>query len=758
MMNRFTHAVAAALLALTAAAAGPITDAIRRAKPGEVIELKGGRYSEVIALDGLRKQGRPITLRAAAGERVILDGTVPITPKWTLWKDGIYRAKLDHAVWQLFAGDKLVYLARWPDASFEDGSLWRMTRSCRTADGGYNKRKKSFTGKSRLGVLYDDSFKSHANAGFHEGDSRYEAGAQPGSLADSGKDFTGAVAVLNIGHWLTWARTITKHSNGADHFSYDSAGIKESMCKPHSAYYIYGLAALDRANEWWFDAATKTIYYMPPEGVDPNTMELRARCRDYALELSKCANIRFVGIDFFAAGFFLDHCDDIQFENCRFDYASTHKYGLGKYGWFRDWATPAPRNRASSVFRGERNSFINCEFRRSNAPVFLSGRRVLVENCLFEDIEWDVNSNGASGTVMVGEGSTIRRCTLRRAGNSEGIRPKEHGVLIELNRISDVGNLQHDGAAINVGTTRHIGSRVVRNWVYDCNRQGVRFDYSGTGILRPDGKVHGDGLYLRNVTWNTQPNQVKGDRHVVLNNTIVSCNRYPDPKAEAMNMSVQGFKAMHEIEGNADSLTRNNIANLTHRSWNLKGKTRTRKDGYEQPGAYVLPGVNDHNLRQPGAAYTYLRDPQNHDFRPKRNPRVVDAGAVVSKGEIKSPVVQFAGLKYLGGAPDIGAYEHGAKRYWIPGRQGPTATSPVPRDGAVDVPLDADLMFLEAYRCTKHEVHFGEAPDKLLPIAELNDATTNIVRPPALQAGKTHFWKVVNGNQSSPVWSFATRQ
>ena len=43
---------------------------------------------------------------------------------------------------------------------------------------------------------------------------------QPPSLASTGKDFTGAYAVLNIGHWLTWTRPIIEHEAGSDNFHY----------------------------------------------------------------------------------------------------------------------------------------------------------------------------------------------------------------------------------------------------------------------------------------------------------------------------------------------------------------------------------------------------------------------------------------------------------------------------------------------------------------------------------------------------------
>ena len=128
---------------------------------------------------------------------------------------------------------------------------------------------------------------------------------------------------------------------------------------------------------------------------------------------------------------------------------------------------------------------------------------------------------------------------------------------------------------------------------------------------------------------------------------------------------------------------------------------------------------------------------------------------------MKSTVARFEGLDFEGAAPDIGAYEFGARRYWIPGRKAAAASPPVPKNGAKDVPADADLMFLEAYKRTRHRVLFGRDPEALEVIAELTDDSTNIVKPPALAPGAKHHWRVdafVRGAwRQGTVWSFTVR-
>ena len=734
--------------------------AFTKVKGGETIFFRTGTYRIEVKLKNFKTKNKaPINIEAYPNEKVVFNGTRRLDANWKLWKNGIYRTIVKRSFWQLFVDQELGDMARWPNTSFKNDSIWSMTQSMRGIDGGF--RKEKYTGKSRFGLIYDKNFKTSNGLGFSEGDSRYENITSQESLAESNIDFTGGYAVLNIGHWLTWTREITEHKEGQAFFSYDTSGIEEQFLKSHGAYYIYGLMALDKVNEWWYDKDSKFLYYKPASKENLENHNFQLRDQDFALKFTNSHDINIKGIQFFATGFFSKMSDRISFEDCRFDYMSANKLAIGSTNWFtRNNQEGEKFSYASSFFRGTGSKLINCTVSKSNAPVFLMGENMTIDNCLFEDIEWDSNSNGSSGSIMLGKGSTITRSVLTRAGNSEGIRPIGTGCTVRLNRIFNVSNLQHDGSGINVGTKHQINALVEFNWVHDSNRQGVRFDYHGTSIFNEDDAVYGDGIFRNNVTWSTQPNQVKGDRHLILNNTVVNISQYKNPFKEQFNMSVHGFKAMHEIEANAHSITRNNLAKLVHRSWRLelKGKNKeftVRKDGYMQPKAQTLPGVNDHNTNIPGAAYLYLRDPDNLDFRPKKGTPIVDGGVIVTKQEIPSNKYQYTPIAFKGSAPDIGAYEYGAKQYWIPGRQLETATTPIPKNKST-ANINTDLMFLEAKKATKHIIYLGSSANKLKRVAKLTNS--NIYTPKKLVAGKTYFWRVdaivASKVFKGEVWSF----
>ena len=221
---------------------------------------------------------------------------------------------------------------------------------------------------------------------------------------------------------------------------------------------------------------------------------------------------------------------------------------------------------------------------------------------------------------------------------------------------------------------------------------------------------------------------------------------------------------MHEIYSNAHSLIRNNLGTLRSRSFHLDDEPKPwwkRSDGSIMPVATILPGIADHNFSEKGASWKYLRDPANYDFRPKAGSPLVDAGALVNRNEVPSRVANFPGQKYVGSAPDIGAYEYGDTHYWIPGRLETTATVPVPKNRSKNVPINADLMFLEAYQAKEHTVYFGEDPAELKAIASFKGTETNIASPTGLKGKTTYYWQVGALKQSgdedrSPVWSFTT--
>ncbi|MCD6304122.1 MAG: right-handed parallel beta-helix repeat-containing protein [Planctomycetes bacterium] len=717
-----------------------IAAAARRLQPGDTCILRGGSYRQAVSLKGLAgRPGRPITFRAEAGERAVLDGTVPVCGKWTRGGDGIWTTRLDRDIWQLFAGPKMLTPARWPNATMTDPNFWNQKVTFR-----------KMAPQSTFGRVVDERPPGDdkdtrtlpdkgAALGIYLAD-----GANTQSLAGTGVNFTGAIAVMNMGSWMTWAQYVQKHQAGSNSFTYSTDFSGQSSnprwgrevrrwCGNASFwnakntrggqgyYFLEGLPCLDSPGEWWYDHRRKTLYLMPPEAATPEGMDLRGKVLTYVLDVANCSWLAFDGIDFFGATFHLAGCDHVTIRNARLLYPSFNRRVLGELGPVPCTTLEAPRKRTSPTD----NVIRNCRFEYvdGSALVLQNERGDLVDNCLFHDV--DYSCIGGAVTISIrGPGNTIRRCTIYNTGASECIAGGR-AAHVQYCHFYNVGKFQHDGGAVQFGSFQE-PVEVDHNWSHNHPKNGYRFD-AASGSARPACRL---GTIHHNVTWQTRGMVVKGDRHFIHNNTVWR--------------TLKGLVILHDLRMNGintRTVTLNNIAGRLQGRWWGKAPR-------------PVPGIAAGNLVIDAAEV--LRDPANWDFRPR-----ADAASVIDTGTVRQGrgYKYFRGIEHVGRAPDIGAYEFGAKRYWIPGFQYPRASTPVPPDGARNVRRDADLMFLEGYRAERHVVYFGTSPANLRRMAELTG--TNIFTPPGLQAGRTYYWRVDAVRQGRAirgrVWHFTVR-
>lgn len=222
---------------------------------------------------------------------------------------------------------------------------------------------------------------------------------------------------------------------------------------------------------------------------------------------------------------------------------------------------------------------------------------------------------------------------------------------------------------------------------------------------------------------------------------------------------------------------------------------------------YLSNNYNDFeapSMDSPIPVETYLRDFENFDFRPRKHSPLVDTGKLLDSSHHLATLINGA-AEIVGSAPDIGAYEHGAESYWIPGPLREKASVPIPgisgvgaASSAVEAMPDADLIFLPARTCSRHKVYFGFAgmdtgswgPEPLTDaeivaqgasginggsivvqnpdttLLEICDLTSekNICKPPLkLRPGKTYFWRVdgikdgTGAVVTGDVWQFRVR-
>lgn len=717
-------------------------------QPGDVCYVRGGVYRETVIVTKSGTAGKPIRFAAYAGENVTLSGTEGIQAQWSVYKDKIHKATVSREISQLFVDGQLMVEARWPNQPFD--RRWDKSTWAANAKG------------SEYGRIVDPE------------------------LAKTGIDWTGALAVLNVGAWQTFLRPVENHNAGKACFEY-----ARDLGRRHEAertqlkrtwpgfdhYFLYGtLKALDAPGEWFFDRPAKTLYLWPPDGRNPTGRRLEGKVREYGFIVRGASHVHLDGVRFFATTFLLEAVKDCVVENCELLYP-TCVGPIAKMDGSPSYVPGVCRsaNRVvlgglqalgPTLVDGRRNAIRNCRIAYSEAPgLFLRGSKNTVENCLVHDIDWRGLGNGVAGNcaavhMAASARSVFRRNTVHHVGASEGvILPSLGPSVCELNYIHHGGLVQCDGGLIQCHGVKLDGTVIRYNWVHDHQA----FRWGGIGIRGDD--LTRNLVIHHNVAWNCNEKgiMIKGDRNRAYNNTC-----FDNPMLDLVLWSAEEpFKewATEQWEHllkrqNANSEACNNYAPVL--TGQMPHELRRAKK-VEPPNGRLSHnlGADAFELIDPGKAVFRkqpppLANPAAGDFRPAKGSSLIDAGREI-------PRITDG---HIGKAPDVGAYERGAAEYWIPGCQAAGTSTPIPRDGSTGVGRDADLMWLGGYQAVSHDVYFATDRDKVAAAARdateyQGNRTSNILDPGTLAPGQTYYWridavspdgKIVQGR----VWRFTT--
>jgi len=700
-------------------------------KPGDVCIIRAGTYRQII-----RVKTSSIRFIAAPGEKVTISGNDPIKTKWFVHKGKIYKTIVTGPIAQLFVDGDMMVEARWPDQPFDkrwDKSTWRSTQE-----------------GSEYGRIVDPE------------------------LAKTGVDWTGALAVLNVGAWQTFLRTVENHKAGGDSFQYvkDLGKRHESKqtqrkraMKDFDRYFLYGkLEALDSPGEWFCDPKTSTLYLWPLDGRNPAGRTIEGKQRDYGFIANRKNHVQFDGLRFFAATILLNNCNDCTIANCTLDYPTCTSPPAAAVSDIpkqiaRMNATflGGLRRLAPTLISGRNNHVRNCSIAFSEAPgLVLTGSENTVENCLIHDIDWRGLGNGVAGNcagvlMPSSDRSIFRRNTLHHVGASEGVvLPRRGPSICEYNYVHHGGLVQSDGGLIQ-SSGRRLGGTIIRyNWVHNH----LAFRWGGIGIRGDD--LTRDLIVHHNVAWrcNEKAILIKGDRNQAYNNTCVNNPTLdlvlwsaPTPRKEW----AKGQWPHLLKQQNANSKAFNNYAPVLTGQMHHEVR-RARK--ITPPAAAMSHNLGSDSYKLIDAKkLTFRKTPpplvnaEAFDFRPAAGSRLIDAGREI-EGD-------------TGKAPDVGAYERGAENYWIPGRQESLASMPIPADGAKAPAKDAALMWLGGYKAVSFDVYVGAEKRSVSAATRQSkefkgNQTTNIHKPPAIKPGQTLYWRIDSigpgGTVKGDVW------
>ena len=172
---------------------------------GDICYIRQGRYHETISIDNLDgTSSAPVIFTNYNDERVVIDGTIPITSTWTqIGSSNLWRTKLTQDIWQLFINWEEQVMARWPNAKFSDGTIWDNDNYW--AKGTIDDDENAYSN----GTIISDPYTNSAGTLISLSSKSFD-------LDETNKE---AIAILNLGSFRTWSRFVTSHSGNT--FNYD---------------------------------------------------------------------------------------------------------------------------------------------------------------------------------------------------------------------------------------------------------------------------------------------------------------------------------------------------------------------------------------------------------------------------------------------------------------------------------------------------------------------------------------------------------
>merc|ERR1719440_181496 len=397
--------------------------------------------------------------------------------------------------WQHDIGTDMLPLtvARWPNGAFHDSSVWH----------GYGKNG-SFAYSSKAsapGTLVDD--------GNHEP-----------SLARSGIDFTGKIAIIPLGTMgdLTQAVKVVQHGKGKDRLTYTAPPGTKGKGHLNLPYFFEGdCDLLDSEGEWCVSQASgggPVLRVWLPGCASPESKTFRVKTpeRAYVLNATGKGQLALRNIGIFGQTIATNHVD-LRISSVSWLFPTSAARVLG------DITSPATTSLIMNKVGGS-IEMVNSTYAFADAVTPFPFVGV---NAVFENNVWYGNGYacGESATVSdrgITDGLSFFRNTVRKFNSFVGITPGLH-ANIELNRFSEQGTVV-DGACVHVHIHPQNGVVIRRNWAHDTAVKSLRFDRVNSasatwGI---------NGTLTENVAWRTAPAFIKGDHHTVTSNTMFAAS------------------------------------------------------------------------------------------------------------------------------------------------------------------------------------------------------------------------------------------
>ena len=472
---------------------------------GDILYIRAGTYRETITINKTGSNGNPITIEAYSSEEVTIDGTVDVTGSWTSHGNGIYKlSSYSTNITQLFVDDEPMVNARWPNAQFNDDSVFSHST---WAQGDEN----TLSDTDDPDYVDDRSI----NGSLQIDEDIFDPGV--GGIGNSALDLNGSIGILNIGSFKTWTVAITGHTQNAssdDVITYNTGDIGTYKDKHHYYFFEGKLSFLDTNNEWFHDKSDNTLYVYPDYG-DLSNRTIKGKTTDYSVTFSGAQYVTLKKINFFATTFEMTGNSDYNtVEECNFYYPSASKRMLGTTDGL---GTPNVTELGSNA---DNNTIEKCLFENTEGEALvIKGDTNTIKNNYFHHIDWSASElQGLMVSIYcTGTSNIFQENTIHTTGASATVLPGRTSTF-SYNKVTNTGLLQSDGAVFQ-GTKNYVqGSVVHHNFIYDTEKYAFRYDAPG-GDATQAGSY---GIMHHNIADNTNGLMIKGNNQIIAHNTILN--------------------------------------------------------------------------------------------------------------------------------------------------------------------------------------------------------------------------------------------
>lgn len=441
----------------------------------------------------------PITWKAAPGARVLWSGGLEIPRKWNKGDDGVWQVDLQGIgpdEWnfrQLFVDGKRAIRARFPNADEKNPFLYAI-------GGGMDH------------AIIDSALVKESW----------------GRAKDAQINIVPQWRFFNQWNTVTKVDTKTGRIDIAD-------SERHAKIIPGDWFWIEGVREeIDQPGEWFLDTAARRLHYMPPAGVNPNTLTIIAPVLNRLVNAKGDVNagthlqhVHFDGIEFRHTGYTLGHIEArvhtdaaIMFENtldssvgnCRFENIGGYALWLHLDSQRNKFYCNKVRDSGGGgvLMTGARLSYMDDtkiytpgEAAAKVAPILNEVTRNTVEHCgKIRYYGGGVHLDSRPFHMSMEPGNHIAHNYFNDLSrNGVFAFRNQGGNVVEYNHIHNAMQTTIDGACIHFATMNHLNAPnfILNNWLYDA------WGYE----QKPDGKPVrklGNGIFL---DWDTSNTTVR---------------------------------------------------------------------------------------------------------------------------------------------------------------------------------------------------------------------------------------------------------